>query len=63
MIAYLVAIPLAFVTPWASIAIYVANAVIWFIPDRRIESRPSCCDCSRPADDRRHAGDHQGGEL
>jgi uncharacterized membrane protein len=39
LLAYLVAIPLAFVTPWASIAIYVANAVIWFIPDRRIESR------------------------
>ena len=39
MIAYLVAIPLAFVSPWASVAIYVANAVIWFIPDRRIESR------------------------
>jgi uncharacterized membrane protein len=39
MLAYLVAIPLAFVTPWASIAIYVANALIWFIPDRRIESR------------------------
>jgi uncharacterized membrane protein len=39
MIAYIVAIPLAFVSPWASVAIYVANAVIWFIPDRRIESR------------------------
>lgn len=34
---YAAAIPLAFVAPWASMAIYVAVAVIWFIPDRRIE--------------------------
>lgn len=34
---YVVAIPLAFVSPWLADAIYVAVAVIWFIPDRRIE--------------------------
>jgi hypothetical protein len=28
---------LAFVLPWLSIAIYVLVAVIWLIPDRRIE--------------------------
>ena len=28
---------LAFVVPWLSIAIYVLVAVIWLIPDRRIE--------------------------
>lgn len=39
LLAYLIAIPLAFVTPWASVAIYLGNAVIWFMPDRRIESR------------------------
>jgi uncharacterized membrane protein len=34
---YLLAIPLAFVAPWLSIAIYVAIAGIWFVPDKRIE--------------------------
>ena len=37
-LAYLVAVPLAFVTPYASVAIYVAVALAWLIPDRRIES-------------------------
>jgi uncharacterized membrane protein len=31
------AIPVAFVEPWASEAIYVLIALIWLIPDRRIE--------------------------
>lgn len=35
---YVLAVPLAFVRPWIAIAIYVAIAMIWFIPDRRIES-------------------------
>jgi uncharacterized membrane protein len=34
---YLGGIALAFVIPWLSIAIYVLVAVIWLIPDRRIE--------------------------
>jgi uncharacterized membrane protein len=34
---YLASIPLAFVSTWISIAIYVAVALIWLIPDRRIE--------------------------
>ena len=37
MILYSVAIPLAFVRPAIAVAIYVAVALIWFIPDRRIE--------------------------
>jgi uncharacterized membrane protein len=37
IVAYLVAIPLAFWHPWPSIALYVAVAAMWFIPDRRIE--------------------------
>ena len=36
---YAAAIPLAFVNQWISDAIYVAVALMWFIPDRRIESR------------------------
>ena len=38
IVAYIAAVPLAFVSPWISIAIYVAVAVAWFIPDRRIET-------------------------
>jgi uncharacterized membrane protein len=36
---YLVAIPLALVAPLASFAIYVGVALLWLIPDRRIERR------------------------
>jgi len=36
---YLAAIPLAFVSPWISSALYVAVALIWLVPDRRIERR------------------------
>lgn len=34
---YFVAIPLAFFRPWMAIAIYVLVALIWLVPDRRIE--------------------------
>jgi uncharacterized membrane protein len=34
---YAAAIPLAFIQPWLSIALYVVVALIWFVPDRRIE--------------------------
>jgi uncharacterized membrane protein len=34
---YAAAIPLAFFLPWVSMAIYVLLALIWLIPDRRIE--------------------------
>jgi uncharacterized membrane protein len=36
-VAYLVAIAVAFVAPWAAIAVYVGVAIVWLIPDRRIE--------------------------
>jgi uncharacterized membrane protein len=35
---YAAAIALAFVYPWLSIAIYVVVALMWLVPDRRIES-------------------------
>jgi len=35
---YALAIPLAFVRPWIAIALYVVNAMMWFVPDKRIES-------------------------
>ena len=34
---YAAAIPLAFVSPWIANGLYVMVALIWFIPDRRIE--------------------------
>jgi uncharacterized membrane protein len=34
---YLAAIPLAFVNPWLSSSLYVLVALLWLIPDRRIE--------------------------
>jgi len=38
-IVYAVAIPLAFVREWLAEALYVAVALLWLVPDRRIESR------------------------
>jgi uncharacterized membrane protein len=38
-ILYAVAIPIAFVNRWISLAIYVAVAAIWLVPDRRLESQ------------------------
>jgi uncharacterized membrane protein len=37
MVVYLIAIPMAFVNPWVSCGAYVLVAIMWFIPDRRIE--------------------------
>jgi uncharacterized membrane protein len=36
---YVAATALAFVSPWISYALFVAVAVIWFVPDRRLASR------------------------
>jgi uncharacterized membrane protein len=36
---YAIAIPIAFVAPWVSVAIYALVAAIWFVPDLRIERR------------------------
>ena len=38
---YAAAVPLAFVNRWLAYALYVGVALIWFIPDRRIERRLS----------------------
>ena len=37
LVIYLVAIPLAFVNSWVAGVLYVLVAVMWLIPDRRIE--------------------------
>jgi uncharacterized membrane protein len=38
---YFAAIPLAFVSPWIALAVYVFVALMWLVPDRRIESAVS----------------------
>ena len=37
-VLYVAGIVLAFVSPWISIAIYALVAVMWLVPDRRIEN-------------------------
>jgi uncharacterized membrane protein len=37
LVIYALAIPLAFLSAWLAFGMYVAVALIWFIPDRRIE--------------------------
>ncbi len=37
LLVYSAAIPLSFVNPWVSCALYVVVAVMWLVPDRRIE--------------------------
>ena len=44
---YAAAIPLAFVSPWIAVVLYVAVALIWFVPDRR---SPSVSGRSLPFD-------------
>ena len=39
LVCYAVAVPLAFVQPWLSCAIYVVVAVLWLVPDQRIERK------------------------
>ena len=36
-LCYLAAIPLAFVSPWIAIGLYIFVALMWLVPDRRIE--------------------------
>ncbi len=37
LVFYLAAVPLAFVSAWISYGLYVVVAIMWLIPDRRIE--------------------------
>ncbi len=39
LVLYAVAIAAALYRPWIACAIYVAVAIVWLVPDRRIESR------------------------
>jgi uncharacterized membrane protein len=37
VILYTIAIPLSFVNQWIAFSVYVVVAVMWLVPDRRIE--------------------------
>ena len=37
MWAFLVAVPIAFIQPYVSLAIYVIVALVWFMPERALE--------------------------
>ena len=37
IVLYALAIPLAFLDSWIACALYVAVALIWLVPDRRME--------------------------
>jgi uncharacterized membrane protein len=37
LIIYLIAVPMAFVSHWIAQALYVVVALLWLVPDRRIE--------------------------
>lgn len=39
LILYALAVPLAFVQPWLSCIVYIVVAVMWLIPDQRIERK------------------------
>jgi uncharacterized membrane protein len=39
VVLYAMAIPLAFVNQWLSVGVYVLVALMWLVPDPRIESR------------------------
>jgi hypothetical protein len=36
-VVYTIAIPLAFRSQWISLGLYIFVAVVWLVPDRRIE--------------------------
>jgi uncharacterized membrane protein len=39
VIIYIVAVPIAFLDSWVSLIMYAIVAIMWFIPDRRIEKK------------------------
>jgi uncharacterized membrane protein len=39
LVCYILAVPLAFVSPWISGLLYTTVALIWIIPDPRIEKQ------------------------
>jgi uncharacterized membrane protein len=50
LVLYIVAIPLTFVNRWLALALFALVALIWLVPDRRIESRFNARARSEAAD-------------
>jgi uncharacterized membrane protein len=48
---YAVAIPLTFVNELITVSVFVLVALIWFVPDRRIEELLSAATAAGPRDD------------
>ena len=44
LVIYVCSIPLAFLQPWIACAGYIIIAILWLIPDRRIENRIATSD-------------------
>jgi uncharacterized membrane protein len=44
VMGYLVAVPLAFVRPWMAGALYAVVALVWFVPDRRLEDAQTAAE-------------------
>ena len=54
LVLYGSGVALAFVEPWMAIAVYIAVALMWLIPDRRIErTLAGQRDAKRSADEQR----------
>jgi TMEM175 potassium channel family protein len=51
LVLYAIAIPLTFVTEWLAMALIALVALIWLVPDRRIETRVHPASQPRPAHD------------
>lgn len=58
ILLYASAVPLAWVSPWISLAIYVAVAVMWLIPERRIEKRLATLEEEAEAEQEGHHPPH-----
>lgn len=39
LLLYAISIPAAFIHPWISLTIYIFVAIMWFVPDKRIEKQ------------------------
>jgi TMEM175 potassium channel family protein len=49
IVLYALAVPLAFVNGWLAVALYALVALIWLIPDRRIEGRLDTASPAHPS--------------
>jgi len=46
-VLYVIGIALSFVNRWLAVAVYIGVAVMWFIPDRRVERKIAAAEATR----------------